>query len=177
MDYFPVQPINPKNLKTFYYPQICSLLSLLNILSWHIFERSLLGWEGQLLIKSGLWLSQNLLARNPNQVLNDNLFFHLKCAKAWLCYNLEPTLATTGPTKASQEMGLHSTYKITYCRRFQGLTLPQDISRRCNKNMQTMITSNDYYTGIYLNVGRAPLWGMNLLKMSQTRLSSLFFFS
>jgi hypothetical protein len=50
---------------------------------------------GQLPIKSGSWLSRNLPARNPNQVLSDNLFFHLKCAKPWLYYSLEPTLATT----------------------------------------------------------------------------------
>ena len=54
-----------------------------------------MGWKGKLLIKSGSWLSQNLLARNPSQVMSDKLFFHLKCAKAWLYYSLEPTLATT----------------------------------------------------------------------------------
>jgi hypothetical protein len=30
----------------------------------------------------------------PKSSLSDNLF-HLKCAKAWLYYSLEPTLATT----------------------------------------------------------------------------------
>ena len=95
MDYLLVQPINPKNLKNFCYSHICPLLSLLDILSWHIFERSLSGWKGKLPIKSGSWLSQNLPSRNPNQVLSDNLFFHLKCAKSWLYYRIELTLVST----------------------------------------------------------------------------------
>jgi hypothetical protein len=54
-----------------------------------------LGLEGETSNQKWFMVISNLLARNPNQVLSDNLFFHLKCAKAWLNYSLESTLATT----------------------------------------------------------------------------------
>jgi hypothetical protein len=45
--------------------------------------------------KAGFRLPRGLACSNPSQVLSNDLLSHLKCAKAWLYYSLEPTLATT----------------------------------------------------------------------------------
>jgi hypothetical protein len=39
-------------------------------------------------------------------------FFHLKCAKAWLCYILEPTLATTGAISTLARQGGRSIWDL-----------------------------------------------------------------